>query len=290
MQTSFNLDNWKPISFRDLFDVEYWELEQAKLKKDNQTLEYQGKIALITGAASGIGYACAKKLLENGCAVVGLDKNRKVTELFNKFNDYKGFYCDLTKTADIKKAVSSCIKEFGGIDILVSNAGIFSSSANLESINDKKWQQDLDINLATHHRILRECIPYLKLGIDPAIIFMGSRNVGAPGPGAGTYTIAKSGLTQMSRLAAIELSKYNIRVNTVHPDCVYDTDVWSDKILKVRAKQYGLSVSEYKRRNLLKTDVSSADVAELVAFLASTKSSKTTGAQIPIDGGNDRII
>ena len=290
MQTSFNLDNWKPISFRDLFDVEYWELEQAKLKKDNQPPEFQGKIALITGAASGIGNACARKLLENGCAVVGLDKNRKVTELFDEFNDYKGFYCDLTITANIKKAVSSCVKEFGGIDILVSNAGIFSSSANLESIDDKKWKQDLDINLATHHRILRECIPYLKLGIDPAIIFMGSRNVGAPGPGAGTYTIAKSGLTQMSRLAAIELSKYNIRVNTVHPDCVYDTDVWSHKILKARAKQYGLSVSEYKRRNLLKTDVSSADVAELVAFLTSTKSSKTTGAQIPIDGGNDRII
>ncbi|MBT6982072.1 MAG: SDR family NAD(P)-dependent oxidoreductase, partial [Candidatus Marinimicrobia bacterium] len=204
MQTSFNLDNWKPISFRDLFDVEYWELEQAKLKKDNQPPEFQGKIALITGAASGIGNACARKLLENGCAVVGLDKNRKVTELFDEFNDYKGLYCDLTKTADIKKAVSSSVKEFGGIDILVSNAGIFSSSANLESIDDKKWKQDLDINLATHHRILRECIPYLKLGVDPAIIFMGSRNVGAPGPGAGTYTIAKSGLTQMSRLAAIE--------------------------------------------------------------------------------------
>ena len=110
MQTSFNLDNWKPISFRDLFDVEYWELEQAKLKKDNQTPEYQGKIALITGAASGIGYACARKLLENGCAVVGLDKNRKITELFDEFNDYKGFYCDLTKTADIKKLVISKIK------------------------------------------------------------------------------------------------------------------------------------------------------------------------------------
>jgi len=290
MQTSFNLDNWKPISFRDLFDVEYWELEQAKLKKDIQPPEFQGKIALITGAASGIGNACARKLLENGCVVVGLDKNRKVTGLFDEFNDYKGLYCDLTKTVDIKKAVSSCVKEFGGIDIIVSNAGVFSSSANLESIDDKKWKQDLDINLSTHHRILRECIPYLKLGIDPAIIFMGSRNVGAPGPGAGTYTIAKSGLTQMSRLAAIELSKYNIRVNTVHPDCVYDTNVWSDKILKARAKQYELSVSEYKRRNLLKTDVSSADVAELVAFFASTKSSKTTGAQIPIDGGNDRII
>ena len=94
----------------------------------------------------------------------------------------------------------------------------------------------------------------------------------------------------MSRLAAIELSKYNIRVNTVHPDCVYDTNVWSNEVLQDRAKQYGLSVSEYKRRNLLKIDVSSADVAELVVFFASTRSGKTTGAQIPIDGGNDKII
>ena len=107
MQTSFNLDNWKPISFRDLFDVEYWELEQAKLTKDNQPPEFQGKIALITGAASGIGNACSRKLLENGCAVVGLDKNRKITEIFHEFSDYKGLYCDLTRTSDIKKAVSS---------------------------------------------------------------------------------------------------------------------------------------------------------------------------------------
>jgi NAD(P)-dependent dehydrogenase (short-subunit alcohol dehydrogenase family) len=148
----------------------------------------------------------------------------------------------------------------------------------------------LDINLTSHHRILRECVPFLKLGIDPAVIFMGSRNVGAPGPGAGTYTVAKSGLTQISRLAAIELSKFNIRVNIIHPDCVYDTGVWSKKVLKERSKQYKISVEDYKRRNLLKTDVSSTDVAEWVVFLASNKSSKTTGAQIPIDGGNDRII
>ena len=245
---------------------------------------------MITGAANGIGYACSKKLLENGSAVIGLDKNHKVLELFDEYQNYKGMCCDLTKTANIKEVISSSVKEFGGIDILVSNAGIFPASANLETIDDKKLLQDLDINLATHHKILRECIPYLKLGIDPAVIFMGSRNVGAPGPGAGTYTIAKSGLTQMSRLAAIELSKYNIRVNTIHPDCVYDTNVWSPEILKARAIQYGLSVDQYKRRNLLKTDVLSLDVAEIVAFFVSTKSSKTTGAQIPIDGGNARII
>tara|TARA_Y100000590_G_scaffold406153_1_gene495068 strand:- start:381 stop:2354 length:1974 start_codon:yes stop_codon:yes gene_type:complete len=290
MQTSNNLDSWKPISFDDLFDIEYWELEQAKLNKNVQTLEFQGKIALVTGAASGIGNACVKKLLDNGCCVVGIDKNPIIKKLFNYSNQFKGIYCDLTKPVDIKKAVSLCVKKFGGIDILISNAGVFSSSAKLEDIDNEKWKVDLDLNLTTHHRILKECIPFLKLGIDPAVIFMGSRNVGAPGPGAGTYTIAKSGLTQMSRLAAIELSEFKIRVNAVHPDCVYDTNVWSNKVLKARAKEYELTVNEYKRRNLLKTDVTSSDVAELVIFLASARSNKTIGAQIPVDGGNDRII
>tara|TARA_Y100000590_G_scaffold346139_1_gene396307 strand:+ start:70101 stop:72074 length:1974 start_codon:yes stop_codon:yes gene_type:complete len=290
MQMSSNLDSWKPISFKDLFNVEYWELEQAKLKKTNQTSEFQGKIALITGVASGIGYACAKKLLDNGCSVFGIDKNPQINELFNDLGQFKSVVCDLTKTKDVDQAVNLCIKEFGGIDILISNAGVFSSTAKLENIDNKKWEVDLDINLTSHHRILRSSIPYLKFGIQPAVVFMGSRNVGAPGPGAGTYTIAKSGLTQMARLAAIELSEYNIRVNAVHPDCVYDTAVWSNKILKARAKQYGLSIKQYKRRNLLKTDVTSKDVAELVAFLSSPKSSKTTGAQVPIDGGNSRII
>jgi len=290
MQISNNLDQWKPISFRDLFEVEYWELEQAKLNKSSVVKEFEGKIALITGAASGIGYACVKKLLNQSCAVVGIDKNKKVEKLFEQNNNFKGIYCDLLNSSSIKRTISKAIKEFGGIDILISNAGVFPDSARLEKIDNKKWDKELDINLGTHHRILRECIPFLKFGINPSVIFIGSRNVGAPGPGAGTYTIAKAGLTQMSRLAAIELSKFKIRVNIIHPDCVYDTNVWSKKILQTRAREYGLSVKNYKQRNLLKTDVFSSDVAELASFLASSKSEKTTGAQIPVDGGNDRVI
>jgi rhamnose utilization protein RhaD (predicted bifunctional aldolase and dehydrogenase)/NAD(P)-dependent dehydrogenase (short-subunit alcohol dehydrogenase family) len=290
IQTSNNLDKWKPISFGNLFEVEYWELEQAKLNKSSIVKEFEGKIALITGAASGIGRACVRKLLDKGCSVVGFDKNKKVESLFKENKNYKGNYCNLLNYSSIKKTIAKAVQEFGGIDILISNAGIFPDSAQLEKIDDKKWNKELDINLGSHHRILRECIPFLKFGIDPSIIFIGSRNVGAPGPGAGTYTVAKAGLTQMSRLAAIELSKFKIRVNIIHPDCVYDTNVWSKKILKSRAKEYGLSIENYKKRNLLKTNVSSSDVAELASFLASSKSIKTTGAQIPVDGGNDRII
>lgn len=290
VQVSQDLDKWVPLSFKELFKVEYWDLEQAKLQKANNPPEFRGKIAIITGASSGIGKACTEKLLEKGCAVIGLDKNPTVELLFENEDSYKGIICDLTISKEIKGAVQKAIMQFGGVDILISNAGIFSKSALLEKISDEKWKKDLDINLTTHHKILRECIPYLKQGIHPSVIFVGSRNVGAPGPGAGTYTIAKSGLNQMSRLAAIELANENIRVNTVHPDCVYDTAVWSETLLKERANQYDLSVEDYKKRNILKTEVSSEDVAELISFMVSNKFMKTTGAQIPIDGGNDRII
>ena len=290
MQVSNSLHKWKPLSMEKLFEVEYWELEQAKLKKGNNSLSFQGKIAIVTGAASGIGKSCVQILLEKGCVVIGLDKNHNVIDLFHNNSNYKGLTCDLTKPKQIKKSIENIVVNFGGLDILVSNAGIFPDSAPLEAISEKKWKNDIDINLTSHHYVLRECIPFLKNGIESSVIFIGTRNVGAPGLGAGTYTIAKSGLTQMARLAALELAPYQIRVNIVHPDCVYETAVWTEKILKNRAKEYGISVKKYKSRNLLKKPVHSRDVAEIVSFLASNHSKKITGAQIPVDGGNDRII
>ena len=290
MQISEALHKWKPLPISKLFEVEYWELEQAKLKKGNSSLPFQGQIAIVTGAASGIGKACTEIMLKRGCLVIGLDKNQNIVRLFHKNNNYQGYKCDLTKSRQVKKIIEEVILNFGGIDILVSNAGIFPNSTPLESISDKKWRKEIDINLTTHHYLLRECIPYLKNGIESSIVFIGTRNVGAPGPGAGTYTIAKSGLTQLARLAAIELAPYQIRVNIIHPDCVYDTSVWTKKILRDRAKQYGISVENYKSRNLLKKSVHSMDVAEVVSFLASKEAAKTTGAQVPVDGGNDRII
>ena len=290
LQTSHKLGGWSPIPFKDLFEVEYWELEQAKLKTNKAIPEFQGKIAVVTGAAGGIGKACSELLLGRGCVVVGLDKNESVKTMFPNINEYMGIQCELLDTTSIRSAIEKTICSFGGMDILISNAGAFPESQALEKIDDDTWSNELNLNLGTHHKVMKACIPYLKYGIHPSIIFIGSRNVGAPGPGAGTYSIAKSGLTQMARLGAIEFAKHKIRVNMVHPDCVYDTGVWTDKILKTRADEYGMSISEYKNRNLLKKEVLSSDVAELVCFLSGEKCLKTTGAQIPIDGGNDRII
>jgi NAD(P)-dependent dehydrogenase (short-subunit alcohol dehydrogenase family) len=130
----------------------------------------------------------------------------------------------------------------------------------------------------------------LKEGIDPAIVVMGSKNVPAPGPGAAAYSVAKAGLTQLARVAAMELAAHGIRVNIVHPNAVFDTAIWTPEVLQGRADHYHLTVDEYKRNNLLHTEITSADVAELVCTMAGTAFAKTTGAQVPIDGGNERVI
>jgi NAD(P)-dependent dehydrogenase (short-subunit alcohol dehydrogenase family) len=133
-------------------------------------------------------------------------------------------------------------------------------------------------------------IPYLKLGIDPAIVIIASKNVPAPGPGAGAYSVAKAGLTQLGRVAALELGPLGLRVNMLHPNAVFDTGIWTPEVLAKRAASYGISVEEYKKNNLLKTEITSHDVAALVCALAGPLFGKTTGAQVPIDGGNDRVI
>jgi len=283
------LGGWKPLPEKDIFHMEYWTLQQAKLKKKESSLELQGKIALITGAASGIGRACAEALYEQGAVVAGLDINPEVTEIFNK-PDQAGLTCDVTDDKAVQEAVEFIVRSFGGLDILVTNAGIFPVSRSIEEMDAESWNRSMEINLTSHQRLLKACIPYLKQGIDPAVIFIASKNVPAPGPGASAYSVAKAGLTQLARIAAMELAVFGIRVNIVHPDAVFDTGIWTQEVLEGRAKHYGLTVAEYKTKNLLKTEVTSKDVAAMVCAMAGRAFAKTTGAQVPIDGGNERVI
>ncbi|MBI2026486.1 MAG: bifunctional aldolase/short-chain dehydrogenase [Deltaproteobacteria bacterium] len=291
IQWGESLGGWCPLSEKPLFDVEYWELEQAKLKKTSlgPKLLFEGKVALVTGAASGIGRACAEFLFKQGAAVIGLDIDKKVTEFFCK-DGLVGLQASVTSSESIHKSILSIISRFGGLDILVSNAGTFPAGEKIENLSKKKWKDTLDVNLTGHFLVLKNSIPFLKFGIDPCVIFIASKNVAAPGPGASAYSTAKAGLTQLARVAALELAPYGIRVNTIHPDAVFDTALWTQEVLKKRADVYGLSVAEYKTKNLLRTHITSADVAHLVATIAGSAFSKTTGAQIPIDGGNDRVI
>jgi len=283
------LGGWQALPAKDIFDVEYWELEQAKLGKTGSAPPLQGKIALVTGAASGIGKACSEALLAQGACVAALDIAPAVRQQFPGPNAL-GLVCDVTSRQALQQSVEATVRQFGGLDILVCNAGIFPSSHSLEEMDAGTWQQSMDINLTSQQQLLQLATPYLREGMEPAVVVIGSKNVPAPGPGAGAYSVAKAGLTQLVRVAALELAGYGIRVNIVHPDAVFDTGIWTPEILADRARHYNMSVDEYKRKNLLKTEIKSGDVAALVCAMAGRPFAKTTGAQVPIDGGNERVI
>jgi rhamnose utilization protein RhaD (predicted bifunctional aldolase and dehydrogenase)/NAD(P)-dependent dehydrogenase (short-subunit alcohol dehydrogenase family) len=289
IQVAEQLGGWRALPEKELFDIEYWELEQAKLKKKTQTPPLQGQIALVTGAASGIGKACVTTLRQQGAAVIALDINENIQHMFHG-NDVLGVWCDITNEEAIRAGLSSGVSAFGGLDILVNNAGIFPVSEDIENLQSGTWERSLKINLTGHQLILKHCIPFLSHGINPSIIMVASKNVPAPGPGAAAYSVAKAGFTQLARVAALELANRGIRVNIIHPDAVFDTGIWTDEVLLKRAEHYGMNVQQYKTKNLLHVEITSQDVAELVSVMAGPAFSKTTGAQIPIDGGNDRVI
>ncbi|PCE64652.1 bifunctional aldolase/short-chain dehydrogenase [Sediminicola luteus] len=292
MQGQYNaeqLGGWRSLPEKELFDIEYWSLEQAKLAKAGTPKPLQGKVALVSGGFHGIGKACVEKLVAEGAVVSVLDINPEIESRFPQ-REVLGIRCDVTQDEQLKAAVEQTVHYFGGIDMLVTNAGIFPPSAKIANMDANIWQKSMDINVTSHQRLMQFCIPYLELGHDPAIVIIASKNVPAPGPGAAAYSVSKAGLTQLGRVAAMELGAKGIRVNMVHPNAVYDTALWTPEVLQKRAEHYGLTVEEYKTNNILKTEVRSADVATLTYLLLSTELAKTTGAQIPIDGGNDRVI
>lgn len=283
------LGGYKALSAKNIFEVEYWSLEQAKLKGGGKLPEFSGKVAVVTGAASGIGLAIAKMLNSRGAAIVALDINPEVEKIFAK-SDAVGVKCDLTCSQDIQNAIERAVKSFGGIDIVVSNAGIFTPSENLDMLSDENWQRSMDINLTSHQKLIKYTAPFLKLGVDAALIMVASKNFPAPGKGAAAYSVAKAGQTQLARIAALELGEFGVRVNTLHPHAVFDTAIWTEEVLANRAKAYNMSVTQYKTNNILKTEIKSNDVAELVCAMAGRAFAKTTGSQVAIDGGSDRII
>ncbi|MDQ6958594.1 MAG: bifunctional aldolase/short-chain dehydrogenase [Mariprofundaceae bacterium] len=283
------MGGWTPVTQEDLFDIEYWELEQAKLKKGGGALLHQGKVALVTGAASGIGKACVETLCGQGAAVVALDMNPVVADMFPQ-PAVLGLVCDVTDGVALKAAVDETVRRFGGMDIVISNAGIFPPSRSIDEMDTATWDKSMAVNLTSHQQLLTYCTPYLALGMDAAVVIIASKNVPAPGPGAAAYSVAKAGLTQLGRVAALEMASQGIRVNMLHPNAVFDTAIWTDEVLASRAGKYGLSVEEYRTNNLLGVEVTSRHVAELASAMAGSLFTCTTGAQLSVDGGNERVV
>jgi rhamnose utilization protein RhaD (predicted bifunctional aldolase and dehydrogenase)/NAD(P)-dependent dehydrogenase (short-subunit alcohol dehydrogenase family) len=284
------LERYEALPPQEIFEIEYWDLEQSKLRKGGKPPALTGEVAWVTGAASGIGKAAVASLLARGAAVVGLDVNESVRTLHVR-DDFLGIHCDVTDAASVRTALERTVQAFGGLDMLVLNAGIFGATRSISELSVDEWRRVMAINVDANVLLLRACHPYLKLApCGGRVVVVGSKNVPAPGPGAAAYSASKAALNQLARVAALEWGADRIRINTVHPNQVFDTALWTDGVLAERARRYGMTVEQYKANNVLRTEVTSTDVAELLAELCGPLFAKTTGAQVPVDGGNERVI
>ncbi|MDQ6728076.1 MAG: bifunctional aldolase/short-chain dehydrogenase [Actinomycetota bacterium] len=284
------IGGYRPIPLPDLFDMEYWELEQAKLRRRGTPPAFAGEVAVVTGAAGGIGRACADALLAGGAAVVGFDLDPGITASFDG-PQWLGVEVDVTDAAAVEGALERTAERFGGLDLLVLNAGAFPPGASIASQDLGAWRRLMAVNVDANVALLREAHPLLRLAPRGGrVVVVGSKNVPAPGPGAAAYSASKAALTQLARVAALEWGADGIRVNVIHPNAVFDTGIWSGGILAERAARYGLTEDEYRTNNVLRTEVTSADVARLCVAMCGPAFAKTTGAQVPVDGGNDRVI
>jgi rhamnose utilization protein RhaD (predicted bifunctional aldolase and dehydrogenase)/NAD(P)-dependent dehydrogenase (short-subunit alcohol dehydrogenase family) len=287
-----DMGGYRALPAQDIFDVEYWDLEQAKLSRRGPRPPFTGEVALVTGAAAGIGRACAELLLAQGSAVVGLDVNPSVAEVAPGAGAaWLGVRCDVTDFDQVAAAIDSGVRQFGGVDMAVLNAGVFPPSQRLDALEMPAWRAVMDVNLDAQVTLLRQLHPLLRLAPRGGrVVVIGSKNVPAPGPGAAAYSASKAALTQVARVAALEWGGDGIRVNVIHPNAVFDTTLWTPAIIEARARQYGLSVAEYRADNVMHTEVTSHDVAQMCVAMCGAAFARTTGAQVPIDGGNERVI
>lgn len=282
------LGGYRSLDEAQSFDIEYWSLEQAKLA-GRRRAPLAGEVAIVTGAASGIGRAAAERLLADGAAVVGVDLDPSVQLTFSG-DAWRGVVGDVADPAVIERTLDEAVRTYGGVDMLVVAAGIFPRSQPIADLDDAAWERAVRVNATAPLRLMRAAHAHLALAPRGGrVVLVSTKNVAAPGPGVASYSASKSAAAQLARVAAIEWAADGIRVNQVEPDAVFDTAIWTPELLAERAASYGLSVEEYRTRNLLRVEVTSAMVAEAVAVFCEQLPA-TTGAHLSVDGGNDRVI
>lgn len=288
------LGQYASLTVDEAFAAEYWPLELYKLSLKPKGGELAGKIGLVTGGARGIGRAIARKLLAEGAHVVVTDRDvaqleAACKELEQEFpTRVAGVPMDVTRHDDVQRAFREAVLAFGGLDILVSNAGIAPTGAVID-MPLEVWERSFAVNSTGHFLVSQAAVRIMKAqGIGGAIVFNCTKNVVVPGPQFAAYSAAKAAEAQLARVLAIEHGPDKIRVNMVNPDSVF-TDLWSAEVRQDRARAYGIRVEEledyYRKQTLLRESVTPEDVANAVFFLVSEASAKTTGCMIPVDGG-----
>jgi rhamnulose-1-phosphate aldolase/alcohol dehydrogenase len=283
---------------QEAFDIEYWALEEAKLQRMPKPKPLVGQIALVTGAAGGIGAATAARLLSEGACVMLADFNAdglqtaqaSLQQQFGK-DFVRSAVCDVTDEDAVQRVFDACAREFGGLDILVANAGI-ASSATIEETTVALWRKNYDVLAQGYFLSARSAFPLMRLQKAGSIVFIGSKNALAATPGASAYASAKAASLHLARCLALEGAEFGIRVNVVNPDAVIQgSKIWDGDWRKERAGAYGIDAGDeledfYRKRSLLKKSVLPADIAEAVYFLAGSASAKSTGNVINVDAGN----
>ncbi len=296
MRNAAAISRYTAVSEREAFGVEYWPLELYKLSLAPPEAELAREIGVITGAAGGIGQALARHLVQRGATVLLTDLDqRPVVKLAEELNDRMRRRCavgtamDVTKEASVARAFDTLLCAFGGLDFLVSNAGIAHVAA-VERLRLVDWERSLSVNATGHFLVARAAVRLLRRQqLGGSLVFIASKNVLAPGQDFGAYSAAKAAETQLARVLAIENGSVGIRVNVVNPDGVFDGSGLWKTIGTARAKSHGVRPEAlpayYQRRNLLNARVLPEDVAEAVAFFVSRRSAKTTGCILTVDGG-----
>ena len=292
------LGGFESLTASEAYGIEYWPLELYKLRLRPPDRDLAGKVAFITGAASGIGRATAYRLAQEGAHVVIADINIEgaqtvATDLVKRFGLKRGLAvaCNVTSEQAIIEAFASATLAYGGVDIIINNAGI-AGGKPIEETTLADWQRNIDILATGYFLVAREGFRLLrKQGRGGALVFVCSKNSIGAGKGAAAYSAAKAAELHLARCLAEEGGEAGIRVNSVLPDGVIQgSSIWDSEWRAARAKNYGIKENEledfYRKRNTLKVNVTPDDLAEAILFLAGPRSAKTTGGVITVDGGN----